>query len=64
MVNMTSVVSECLYHTIPVLVFVDGKVNLKNSCTKSKEDKAVELTTSNAIVILGSSFVDLWLYLF
>jgi hypothetical protein len=33
------------------------KINLKNSCTKSKEDKAVELTTSNAIVILGSSFV-------
>jgi hypothetical protein len=32
------------------------KINLKNSCTKSKEDKAVELTTS-AIVILGSSFV-------
>jgi hypothetical protein len=41
------------------LVFVDDfeKINLKNSCTKSKEDKAVELTTSNAIVILGSSFV-------
>jgi hypothetical protein len=39
-------------------VFVDDFEKLiKNSCTKSKEDKAVELTTSNAIVILGSSFV-------
>jgi hypothetical protein len=39
--NMTSVVSSAF--TIIVLVFVDDfeKINLKNSCTKSKEDKAL-----------------------
>jgi hypothetical protein len=44
---------ECLYHTISVLVFIDDfkKINFKNS-SKSKENEAVELSTSNAIVIL------------
>jgi hypothetical protein len=44
-----------LYYS--VLVFVDFEKLISRSCTKSKRDKAVELTTSNAIVILGSSFV-------
>jgi hypothetical protein len=58
MVNMTSV--ECLYYTIPVLVFVDDFEKLISRIAEpnQKEDKAIELQ-SNAIVILGSSFVGL-----
>jgi hypothetical protein len=37
------------------------KVNFKNCNQIKKRGQTVELTTSNAIVILGSSFVDLWL---
>jgi hypothetical protein len=41
------------------LVFVDDfeKLISRIAAPNQKEDKAVELTTSNAIVILGSSFV-------
>jgi hypothetical protein len=46
-------------YTISVLVFVDDfeKLISRIAAPNQKEDKAVELTTSNAIVILGSSFV-------
>jgi hypothetical protein len=55
MVNMTSVVSSAF----TIIVFVDDfeKISKSNE-PNQKEDKA-ELNTSNAIVILGSSFVEL-----
>jgi hypothetical protein len=57
MVNMTSVVSSA-FTTIPVLVFVDDFEKLiSRIAAPNQKDKTVELTTSNAIVILGSSFV-------
>jgi hypothetical protein len=64
MVNMTSVVSSAfIYYS--VLVFVDDfeKLISRIAAQIKKEDKAVELT-SNAIVILGSSFVGSLFYLF